>query len=745
MKTATTRPDAPIDAPTLAPPGRRFTVKRPPAPIPPPAVRPISLGPDALEASEWLLTSGLGGFAMGTALGVPTRRYHAWLIAALNPPVGRTVALHSVVETLILEADGPHPEQRLDLSCFNFAGARRHPAGHQLLVSFEKGLTARWTYRWGPVSITRELALLRDQNAAVVRYTIDAEGRRARLDLRPLTALRDFHTLLRRHESHQHFRASSVPAALLAHREPPDAAPLTLRLSCTAAREIADPQWWHGFEYDQDRARGQDFAEDLYSPGRFTCAIPPRPGSHNVELLAWLAAPGEHDRPRGDLDADLHDEAWRLHDLAESTARRCALPDRDPDRAILPALVRAADQFVVGREPPPTAPGIPTDGPGPREPAPLDTSIIAGYPWFSDWGRDAMISLPGLLLTTGRFYEAHRLLKTFARHARNGLIPNCFDDVTGRAEYNTADASLWFIHAACRTLAASGDRRAFDGTVRAACLKILDAYRAGTDFNIRMDPADGLIAAGDPSTQLTWMDARRDGVTFTPRHGKPVEVNALWYNALLSVADAIDPDQPRTARELRQLADATARSFRERFVRPDGLGLYDGLTPDPSHPTGWRPDARIRPNQVFAVSLPHSPLTAGQQRAVIDAVAARLLTPHGLRTLDPADPEYKRRYEGTLFQRDAAYHNGTVWPWLIGPYAEAILREGRFSPDARRTARAALQGLLDELDSRSIGTLPEIYDADDGPDSPRRPQGCIAQAWSVAEVLRVLALCHARA
>ncbi|MCC6678776.1 MAG: glycogen debranching enzyme family protein [Phycisphaerales bacterium] len=721
-------------------------MNRSPLPNPPPSSRPISLGEVSLEASEWLLASGLGGFAMGTALAVPTRRYHAWLIAALTPPVGRIVALHSVVDALILEADGVHPEQRLDLSTFNFQGARHHPPGHQLLVSFEKDLTIRWKFRWGPVTITRELALLRDQNAAVIRYRINAEGRRARLELRPLTPLRDFHALLR-HDEAPAFRITAGPGTLHIHRDTLDSPSITLGLSCPAAREVADPQWWRNFEYDQDRLRGQDFLEDLFSPGLFTHAIPPRRGEHTVELLAWVDGNGETGRPRGDLDADLRDEAWRLQDLTEATARRCRMDDKHPDREPLSTLVRAADQFVVGREPPPTAPGAAaiSESTGPRGPAPLDTSIIAGYPWFSDWGRDAMISLPGLLLSTGRFYEAQRLLKTFARHARAGLIPNCFDDLTGRAEYNTADASLWFIHAACRTLAESGDRRAFDGPVRQACLQVIEAYRAGTEFNIRMDRADGLIAAGDATTQLTWMDARRDGVTFTPRHGKPVEVNALWFNALLSLADAIEPDQPRTAREFRQLAEQTARSFRERFVRADGLGLHDCLTPDATHATGWRPDDRIRPNQILAVSLPHSALTPEQQQRVIAVVRARLLTPHGLRTLDPGDPGYKPRYEGSLFDRDGAYHNGTVWPWLIGPYAEAILRTGKFSAAARTQARAALQGLLNELDSRSIATLPEIYDAEDGPDGPRGPQGCIAQAWSVAEVLRALVLCHAPA
>jgi predicted glycogen debranching enzyme len=383
-------------------------------------------------------------------------------------------------------------------------------------------------------------------------------------------------------------------------------------------------------------------------------------------------------------------------------------------------LVAAAEDFVVRR------------GAGPE----AGTSIIAGYPWFSDWGRDSAISLPGLLLSTRRFTEARQVLETFAKNRKNGLIPNLFNDRTGEAEYNTVDASLWFLHAACEYRRASGDRAGFDGPIRAACLEIIDAYTRGTDYGIRMDPADGLIAAGDETSQLTWMDAKRDGVVFTPRHGKAVEINALWHHGLVSLAEVVEKDDAKRAAEMRLIAGTVATSFRAKFWNSAKNCCHDVLLPGPKG--AWKPDTRLRPNQVFAASLRHSPLEPERRRHVVAFLKGRLLTPMGLRTLEPVDPGYKPRYRGTMWDRDAAYHNGTVWPWLLGPYAEAVLRAGEFSTSARLEALGVLRPLIARLDRESLGQLPEVFDADDSPEDPRRPGGCVAQAWSVAETLRVL-------
>jgi predicted glycogen debranching enzyme len=344
-----------------------------------------------------------------------------------------------------------------------------------------------------------------------------------------------------------------------------------------------------------------------------------------------------------------------------------------------------------------------------------------------------------LFLTTGRLDRAKEVLLAFAAMREGGLIPNCFDNGSGKAEYNTVDASLWYLIAAAAYSRAANEP--LDDEILAACPEIIKAYRDGTAFGIKMDSSDGLIAAGDPSTQLTWMDARRDGVVFTPRHGKAVEINALWYAGLLEVAARLPEWYIQSARELPELAEWSGRNFVKAFWNEKGRRLYDCLTPRWAAGiiVGWNPIDEVRPNQVFAVSLPHSPLTIAQQRDVLACVREHLLTPVGLRTLAPGSRGYQPRYEGRLFERDRAYHNGTVWPWLIGPYAEAVLRVGKFSAGARAEALAVLRPLLKELTDRPgdqpgpIGQLAEVYDADE----PRRPQGCPAQAWSVAEVLRV--------
>jgi predicted glycogen debranching enzyme len=401
------------------------------------------------------------------------------------------------------------------------------------------------------------------------------------------------------------------------------------------------------------------------------------------------------------------------------------------DRESLDKLAAAADAFVVRRGARTTHPRVdharrgvlPGDGGGGGE----GVSIT-------------FISLPGLLLCTGRFEEARATLATFAAARRNGLIPNVFNDQTGEPEYNTVDGSLWFIHAACEYVERSGDDGVLAGEIGKACLDVIAHYRRGTDHSIAMDPFDKLIAAGSESSQLTWMDARRDGVTFTPRFGKPVEINALWCSALLRLADLLAKEQPTLSANLLDLGAAAGKSFAAAFWNDSASCLFDCLVPVGGG-DGWAPSAEIRPNQLFAVSLPHSPLTAEQQRSVLACVKSRLLTPLGVRTLDPADRRYRGRYEGSLFDRDAAYHQGTAWPWLTGVLAMAVLREGNCSEQSRREARAILAPLIAELDGAGpgggcTGFLAEVYDGD----APQRPGGCPAQAWSIATVLQAMCM-----
>ncbi|MDX2018250.1 MAG: amylo-alpha-1,6-glucosidase, partial [Planctomycetota bacterium] len=509
-------------------------------------VRPASATLEDRLASEWVLTNGLGGFAMGSASGVPRRRYHAWLIGALTPPVGRHVLLHSAVETFVDATD-----RRVDACSYQFIGHDLHPRAAEQQTLFRKHFTCLWEYEIKDAAsnlharFSRELALVPGRNAAVVRYRVTrlGAGPLTSFDVRPMTPLRDFHAL---HPA----RADAFTTQTLAPAGKPGAvvqpvrvtsgnARVTLALLSPGARAefTQAPEWWYDFEYHKDRDRGQECIEDIYSPGVYRLTLAGLGVGQTAEF--FLQAWGDEGTPpiesASDFDAlvtslaDRHSAMLagiRAH--AASTggaAMGSAVSEED-----LSLLVHTADQFIVRRDMPRTGGQSPTS-----------VSVIAGYPWFSDWGRDTMISLPGLFYSTGRFAEARAALETFARLRRRGLIPNCFDDGTGTAMYNTVDAPLWFVHAACRYVEVTGDKSVIDGPIFAAALDVLDAYRRGTDFEIRMDPADGLITAGDPSMQLTWMDAKRDGVVFTPRHGKAVEINALWYNALVSVAELVAP------------------------------------------------------------------------------------------------------------------------------------------------------------------------------------------------------------
>ncbi len=722
--------------------------------------------PRRLLHAEWLLANGLGGFAMGTALGVPTRRYHGLLVAAATPPVGRIDALHALADRVVL-SPGTDREQAFDLSSFAFEHQpdRLHPAGFQHLAGFEHepaASTCQWTYHVGEgpcaLEIIRELTLAhggergegrKGGNAACIRYFVRAMDTTPSrlpftLEVRPLVAMRDFHALRRRHDFDRfatHASTDAVTLALDHHR---------LTLDSGGGLFHADPHWWYNFFYSDEAARGMDCTEDLFSPGRFAVNIDAHRGTGVLPVLTLFAR--FDDAPAFNPENTQHARRAHTRRLVEQAAKTAGHAGDDA----LAALVTAADVFVVKRDP--DLSGLKAEGLSPS----VDHlgsmfSIIAGYPWFSDWGRDTCIALPGLLLATRRFDEAKRVLLAFAALRRRGIIPNTFSDQSGQAEYNTVDASLWFVLACCTYTRASGDVHTFRDSLAPACLDILDFYRRGTDHQIGMDPDDFLVAAGSPATQLTWMDARRDGVVFTPRHGKAVEINALWHAALAELADTLGTFaiEPSRSADLRDLAAAVARSFRASFWNDPRNCLYDRLTPPlPHHRAGdaWLPEAELRPNQLFAVSLPHSPLSRQQQLGVLAAVKERLLTPVGVRTLEPSSPHYRPRYEGTMFERDRAYHNGTVWPWLLGPYAEGVLRAGNFSPESRREALAAITPLIDtlvrtnpaDLSQRTpLGGVAEVYDAEPDALGNRRPEGCPMQAWSVAELLRVYVLCEA--
>lgn len=629
-----------------------------------------------MSGREWLLTNGLGGFAMGRGIGPNdsshTRRYHGMLIAATRPPVGRVIALHSIFDQL------RSGDETTELATAAFSADPTpvlHPNGWQCLTDTKivPPHEATWTFEINAERITRSLRLLRGSNIAEITWqrTAGDDAEPMVLSARPLTPLRDFHELGHRNDPPPKVKQLD-DRTLEVRREA-----LTLHLTLSHGRWDDEPQWWHDFYYADDADRGQSCHEDIWSPARFLAEL----GSEPVTLRAELLTPG--------------------------TPALCS-PVPVQSSCLASRLCVAADQFVVKRH-------MRDD---------WSTSIIAGYPWFSDWGRDTMICLPGMMLCGGddQLELARSTLMTFAQHLRDGLIPNRFDDYAGAAHYNTVDASLWFVHAVY-TLQQKCGRS--DGVLVESCRSIIHAYRSGTRYDIAMGD-DGLIRAGSPTTQLTWMDAQRNGVTFTPRHGKAIEINALWHHALHCMAAMTDGAE---ARSCTQLAQRVAQSIQRQFWNQTCQCCFDVLTPDGD---GWGADAAIRPNQLFAVSLAPSPLSEDQQRSVVAVARECLLTPFGLRTLDPADAQYRGRYEGNLMQRDAAYHQGTVWPWLIGVYAEAVLRSEQCSAVAREHIRDVLAPLNAELDRGCFNQLAEVYDGD----APHRPSGCPAQAWSVAELMR---------
>lgn len=776
---------------------------------------------------EWLLTNGLGGFASGTVYGVPRRRYHAWLIAAMSPPVGRMVMLSACAEWLVVAGKAGEAPVRYALASFAFGAERRgqsagiaegargeteptniagktagagaqssaptraamlevvSPRGIDGLRACSVGSTVTWEYELaglhergkedGSVRITRELCLHRLRNACSVRYKVSGVlPAGSYLESRPLFAMRDFHDLAQHDRASMHLeqdgkavRVSRGMLACVVHAEQVEKSEKT---NCVdgSARFVEGVDVWSNFAYSFDRERGQDGREHLWSPGTFV--VPLKAGTHARAVALELSCRAETDasltgvRTLPSIEDHLDSEEARLAPMI-AAARSGGASSRDVggDAAAIAALVRAADQFVVVR-----GPAAEATVKGQQSSTAL-TSIIAGYPWFSDWGRDTMISLPGLLLACGRFDEAHASLLAFARLRRKGLVPNCFDNSSGEAMYNTADASLWFLIACSRYWKATGDAKGFAALIP-ACYDVVEAYEAGTDYGIRVDKKDGLVVAGNRDTQLTWMDAKRDGVVFTPRHGKPVELSALWYAGLMGVSNALEETSAVRSRSLRQLADHTARHFEKTFWNDAQQCLFDLAPGEPG--VHGHEAACVRPNQVFATCLPESALSKAKRVMVLERVHEQLLTPFGLRTLAPGSSGYRPFYEGPLFARDGAYHCGTVWPWLLGPYCEGLMRVNNFSHASRSQARGLLQPLIAELmgdvatpaDKRTgtaassgastlraaaheqqirlrvpVRSLAEVYDADDVPElGRRRAEGCFAQAWSIAETLRVI-------
>ena len=649
---------------------------------------------------EWLVTNGLGGYASGTVPGVITRRYHGLLIAALPAPLGRIVMLSHLAEQLKF-ADG---------HCVQIGGRERsgdaadaRGTGYLTEFRLEAGLPV-WRYDVEGVVIEKRLFLPHLQNSVHVSFDLLSGADRVELSLRPSVNFRAQETPVNEPLAWPYeFRAVAGHFEIsLAGSSLP---PLRVKLSAKDAKFQLKSTRLDNVLYPVEESRGYRARGDLWSPGYFEMTLVAN------QPISFVASTEPIET------IDVMPSAELLH--AERGRRRRLLAAAGPAAGdgVAAELVLAADQFII--EPA----GRTVDAARAHAYGDEVRTVIAGYHWFTDWGRDTMISLEGLTLTTGRHAEAGYILRTFAHYVRDGLIPNMFPEGEWEGLYHTADATMWFFHAIDRYVEASHDRLTL-ALLYPTLKRIVDHHVRGTRFGIHVDPADGLLVQGADDVQLTWMDAKVDGWVVTPRRGKAVEINALWFNAL-RLMERWAPAHGDDASVYRGRADQAQRSFNERFWYADGGYLYDVVEAE-----GGGNDPKCRPNQVFAVSLPNPVLARERWAQVMTVVRDRLLTPVGLRSLAPGDADFKAQYFGDLRTRDAAYHQGTVWAWLVGPFVDAWLK---VYPDDIGGARRALSGFVPHLDEACIGSISEVFDAE----PPFTPRGCIAQAWSVAELFRV--------
>jgi predicted glycogen debranching enzyme len=655
---------------------------------------------ESLLTREWLVSNGLGGYASGTVSGAITRRYHGLLTAALPAPFGRTVMWSHILEVLDFgEGD------LVSLGAEERAGGALELQGADYLKEFrlENGLPL-WLFEVRGLTIEKRLLMPHRQNTVFLRYQLSGEGPQPRLRLRPAVNFRHYEDpVAALPEESYEVRAVAERYEI---RDPGRKfPPLRLRLSDCACDFVVDPRRIHEVVYRSELERGYDSEGELWSPGVFRITF------HEGQIATLIGSTEEWNivdvlTPQAASQAE-DDRRERLLDQAAPAARN----------GVAAELVLAADQFII------TPAGRAEEAARAHAFGDEVRTVIAGYHWFTDWGRDTMISLEGLTITTGRTLEAGYILRTFAHYVRNGLIPNMFPDGQSDGLYHTADATLWFFHALQRYLRATGDRVTLM-MLFPTLADIIEHHLAGTDFNIHVDPEDGLLCQGKEGYQLTWMDAKMGDWVVTPRRGKAVEINALWFNALALMTDwAGKNGDPSSADRYAHCAEQARHSFNQRFWSPERGYLFDVI----DGPKG--DDDAIRPNQIFAISLDHPVLERERWQPVLEVVERELLTPVGLRSLSPRDPEYKKNYHGDLKTRDAAYHQGTVWAWLIGPFIDAWTK---LHPNEQKAARHFLDAFPAHLDEACMGTISEVFDAEES----HTPRGCIAQAWSVAEVLR---------
>ena len=638
---------------------------------------------DAALQQEWLETNGLGGFASSTIIGLNTRRYHGLLVAATKPPVGRIVLLSKLEETLLIDG------RRFDLSANRYPGVI-HPQGFQYLKQFRLDPFPVFTYDVEGIELEKSAFMIHGENSSVIQYELRKNNRpdvpkNLRLEIRPLIAFRDYHGTTHKNSTiNPAVQERSGLASVAPYQGLPD---LHLAHNAIELRKTGD--WYCNFEYDAERERRLEFSEDLFNP--FVLCFDLR-----LRRQASIIASTEQ------RDVTQAVEYRR----AEITRRRKELVASPIEDSFVQSLATASDQYLVSRGD--------------------EKTVIAGYPWFGDWGRYTMIGLPGLTLPTGKYDVARSILRTFAKHVDRGMLPNRLPEADETPEYNTVDATLWFFEAARAYLAYTGDLEFVREELYPIFADIIAWHVRGTRYGIKVDDS-GLLVSGEPGVQLTWMDAKVGDWVVTPRRGKPVEIQALWYNALCVMEDLASRFEDEAARKrYRHMAVVAHWSFSRLFWNEKLGCLYDVVN-------GGPPDSSIRPNQIFAVSLPHSMLRQDRAKRVVEKVEEHLLTPFGLRTLAPTDPQYRGSYTGGSAERDGAYHQGTVWAWLLGPFITAYIKVNGGNEEARRRAQAWLSPLESHLAEAGLGHISEIFEGD----MPHRPCGCIAQAWSVAEILRV--------
>lgn len=647
---------------------------------------------------EWILTNSLGGFASGTLAGSVTRRYHGLLVAALPAPLGRTVMLSRLHESVKLDDNNI-----IYLNNQELGDNKTESIMCKCIKSFQlnTGLPV-WTYQTDNFKLEKRILMLRNKNTVLISYCLIEAAQSIEIELRPAVHFRpleapvnqntinDAEYIVTAKDNMYQIKGGNYPILLLKTIDTES----TFNIDNRRSDNI-----YFRLEYE----RGYASIGKHWSPGYFKATL--RPG--DTTTVVATTEPSD-DLPNSFFDA-YDKEIMRRNNLL-------AIAAPNPDESLSAELTLAADQFIV------TPGGRIEEAERARAAGEDVKSIIAGYHWFTDWGRDTMISLEGLTLTTGRYKEARYILRTFANYVRDGLIPNMFPEHDKTGLYHTADASLWFFHALHRYIQITQDRDTLR-TILPKLISIVDYHLAGTRFNIGIDPIDGLLRQGEEGYQLTWMDAKVNDWVVTPRRGKAVELNALWYNALRLLELWLTEEGDERARNIREHAERAQISFNQRFWSPVNGYLYDVIDgPE-------KLDDSCRPNQIFAIALPHAVLYREYWEPVIETVKQHLLTPVGLRSLSPLHRDYKQNYDGDLFTRDAAYHQGTVWAWLIGPYIDALVKT---YPEQRKNVRALLAGFEMHMNEAGIGSISEIFDAE----PPFTPRGCIAQAWSVAEVLR---------